>query len=122
LKLPKASAIVFFVVAAGFLAASAAPALDLTREELTLLAQNPALAELAAEAPDALTQVFEMIVEAGKTPPNDKRGFEGLDPVDAQLLGDNPALLQVWQSSPEASADLLALIKSAAGGGGRPTK
>lgn len=121
MKLPKASAIAFLVLAAGLLAAPA-HALDLTREQLTLLAQNPALAEMAAETPDALPQAFELITEAAKTPPNGERGFEGLDPMDAQLLGDNPALLQVWQSSPEASADLLALIKSAAGGGGKPTK
>lgn len=117
MRLPRLSALALFVL----MAAPPALALDLSREQIRLLAENPALTALATTAPDALEEALGIIAEAAKKPSNDQRGFEGLDPVDAQLLGDNPALLQVWQSSPEASADLLALIK-AAGGGGKPQK
>ncbi len=124
MKLPRPSAFALIILMAvgGMITAPSALAVDLTREEIRLLAENPALANLAADDPDLLKQAFEIIAGAAKVPSNDQRGVEGLDPVDAGLLGENPALLQVWHSSPEASADLLALIKSAAGGGGKPQK
>ena len=118
MRLPRLSALALVVL----MAAPPALGLDLTREQIRLLAENPALTELATKAPDALAEALGIIAEAASTPSNDQRGFDGLDPADAQLLNDNPALLQVWQSSPEASADLLALIKTAAGGGGKPQK
>ena len=44
-------------------------------------------------------------------------GIGALVDLNGPTHGRNPALLQVWQSSPEASADLLALIRAAAGSG-----
>lgn len=119
MKLRRLSAIALLVLMA---AVPPALAIDLTREQIRLLAQNPALTQLATQAPDVLAQALQIIAEVAGKPSDDQRGVEGLDPVDAQLLSDNPALLQVWHSSPEASADLLALIKIAAGGGGKPSK
>lgn len=125
MKLLKASAIALIILMSGGGLFSAPPstlAAELTPAEIAMIEQNPALAELAANAPDLLSQALEIIARAAAEPSNGQRGVEGLDAVDAQLLSENPALLQVWHSSPEASADLLALIKSAAGGGGKPTK
>jgi hypothetical protein len=103
------------------LIAPVAHAAELSEAERSMIAENPALAELATRAPELLPQAFELIAKAAAEPSTDQRGFEGLDETDTRLLGQNPALLQVWRSSPEASADLLALIKTAAGGG-KPQK
>jgi len=95
--------------------------LALTVEERQLIEQNPALAELAAVAPEALREVMDGIAAALANPSGTRGGLEDLDALDVRILGQNPALLQVWRSSPEASADLLSLIRTAAGGG-RPQK
>ncbi|WP_423066944.1 hypothetical protein [Devosia sp. CN2-171] len=122
MKLLKASAVALIILMSGGGLVAAPPTLaaELTSEQTTMLERNPALAALAANAP-MLQQAFQLIARAAAEPSGSQRGVEGLDAVDAQLLSENPALLQVWHSSPEASADLLALIKSAAGGG-KPTK
>lgn len=123
MKLLKASAVALIILMSGGGLVAAPPTLaaELTSEQTTMLERNPALAALAANAPDMLQQAFQLIARAAAEPSGSQRGVEGLDAVDAQLLSENPTLLQVWHSSPEASADLLALIKSAAGGG-KPTK
>lgn len=95
--------------------------LELTVEERQLIEQNPALAELADVAPDALREVLDGIAAALGNPSGTRGGLDDLDASDVRILGQNPALLQVWRSSPEASADLLSLIRTAAGGG-RPQK
>lgn len=95
--------------------------LELTVEERQLIEQNPALAELAAVAPEALREVLDGIAAALANPSGTRGGLDDLGASDVRILGQNPALLQVWQSSPEASADLLSLIRTAAGDG-RPQK
>ena len=95
--------------------------LALTAEELQLIEQNPALAELAEVAPEALRDVLDGIAAALANPSGTRGGLDDLDAADVKVLGQNPALLQVWRSSPEASADLLSLIRTAAGGG-KPQK
>ena len=84
--------------------------------EQQLLAENPALQQLATDAPDLLPEAFAIIARAQESGVAGKGDFDGLDESDVRLLGRNPALLQVWRSSPEASADLLKLIRTAAGG------
>ena len=93
----------------------------LTAEERQLVEQNPALAELAEVAPAALREVLDGIAAALANPSGTRGGLDDLDALDVRVLGQNPALLQVWRSSPEASADLLSLIRTAAGGG-KPQK
>ena len=95
--------------------------LALTAEEQKLIAQNPALGELAEVAPEALREVLDGIAAALANPSGTRGGLDDLDATDVRVLGQNPALLQVWRSSPEASADLLSLIRTAAGGG-KPQK
>lgn len=95
--------------------------LALSAEERQLIEQNPALAELAAVAPEALREVLDGIAAALANPSGTRGGLDDLDASDVRVLGQNPALLQVWRSSPEASADLLSLIRTAAGGG-KPQK
>jgi hypothetical protein len=93
----------------------------LSPEEQVLIEQNPALAELAEVAPQALREVLDGIAAALANPSGTRGGLDELDGADVKVLGQNPALLQVWRSSPEASADLLSLIRTAAGGG-KPQK
>ena len=95
--------------------------LVLSAEERQLIEQNPALAELAEVAPEALREVLDGIAAALANPSGTRGGLDDLDASDVRVLGQNPALLQVWRSSPEASADLLSLIRTAAGGG-KPQK
>jgi hypothetical protein len=95
--------------------------LALSLEERQLIEQNPALAELAEVAPEALREVLDGIAAALANPSGTRGGLDDLDAADVRVLGQNPALLQVWRSSPEASADLLSLIRTAAGGG-KPQK
>lgn len=88
----------------------------LSPAEQQLLAENPALQELATDAPELLPEALAIIAKAQESGVTGKGDFDGLDETDVRLLGRNPALLQVWRSSPEASADLLQLIRTAAGG------
>ncbi|OEO30181.1 hypothetical protein VW23_022630 [Devosia insulae DS-56] len=87
----------------------------LTPAEQQLVEQNPALTELAGD-PEMLRAALDLIATALANPSNTRGGLDDLDATDVKLLGQNPALLQVWRSSPEASADLLQLIRTAAGG------
>ena len=93
----------------------------LNEAERLMVEQNPALAELAVNSPEALRGALDLIETALANPSTSRGGLEELDAADVKLLGQNPALLQVWRSSPEASADLLQLIRTAAGGG-KPQK
>jgi hypothetical protein len=93
----------------------------LSEAELLMVEKNPALSELAVNSPDDLREALDLIAAALATPSTTRGGIEDLDAGDVKLLGQNPALLQVWRSSPEASADLLQLIRTAAGGG-KPQK
>ena len=95
----------------------AAPQTVLSDAEQQLLADNPALQQLAIDAPDLLAEAFAIITAAQQSGVTSRGSLDGLDDTEVRLLGQNPALLQVWRSSPEASADLLQLIRTAAGGG-----
>jgi len=96
-------------------AVAASPEIVLTDGEQAMIADNPALQELGDSA--VLRQALDLIAAALKEERTGRGGLGGLEREDVELLGRNPALLQVWQSSPEASADLLALIRAAAGSG-----
>ena len=85
--------------------------------ERTLIDENPVLQELGAMSPDLQRTALDMIAAAMLLEPTTRGGLLGLEPEDAALFGSNPALLQVWKNSPEASADLLELIRTAAGSG-----
>ncbi len=95
--------------------AAASPQIVLTDAEQAMVADNPALQQLSDGA--VLRQALDLIAAALKEERTGRGGLGGLEREDVELLGRNPALLQVWQSSPEASADLLALIRAAAGSG-----
>ena len=94
---------------------AASPEIVLTDAEQAMIADNPALQELSDSV--VLRQALDLIAAALKEERTGRGGLGGLEREDVELLGRNPALLQVWQSSPEASADLLALIRAAAGSG-----
>jgi hypothetical protein len=96
-------------------AVAASPEIVLTDAEQAMIADNPALQELSDSV--VLRQALDLIAAALKQERTGRGGLGGLEREDVELLGRNPALLQVWQSSPEASADLLALIRAAAGSG-----
>ena len=96
-------------------AVAASPEIVLTDAEQAMIADNPALQELSDSV--VLRQALDLIAAALKEERTGRGGLGGLEREDVELLGRNPALLQVWQSSPEASADLLALIRAAAGSG-----
>lgn len=95
-------------------AAAASSEIVLTDAEQAMIADNPALQGLDAAV---LRQALDLIAAALKEERTGRGGLGGLEREDVEILGRNPALLQVWQSSPEASADLLALIRAAAGSG-----
>jgi hypothetical protein len=80
------------------------------------LKANPALAELARTSPQLLREVLDRLAGAIANPTEARGGLEQLSEGDLELLQQNPALFQAWRSSPEASADLLELIRVAAGG------
>jgi hypothetical protein len=107
------------IVGLSMLAMGSAPILAetvaLTEAEQVTVADNPALQELGDSA--VLRQALDLIAAALKEARTGRGGLGELEREDVELLGRNPALLQVWQSSPEASADLLALIRAAAGSG-----
>lgn len=86
----------------------------LSESEQTTLAQNPDLAALAAVNPWALRLVLNAL--ASPPAPTRSKDVLRLDPADVALLNANPALAQFSSASPEAAAELLALIRSA----GRP--
>ena len=108
------SASMLFAGSAPVLAETAAP-VALTEEEQEIVADNPALQELGDA--ETLRAVLDFIAAALKEERTGRGGLGGLEREDVELLGRIPVLLQVWQSSPEASADLLALIRAAAGSG-----
>lgn len=84
--------------------------------EAALLEENPALAAVAATSPDQLRGVLDRLAKLIANPSDARGGLKELDEEDFRLLQQNPALFQAWRSSPEASADLLELIRVAAGG------
>lgn len=84
--------------------------------EAALLRDNPALAAVATASPQLLRQVLEKLAKVVANPSDTRGGLRQLDEEDFRLLQQNPALFQAWRSSPEASADLLELIRIASGG------
>ena len=91
--------------------------LILTDVEQALVEENPILQDLAAASPENLREALDLIAAALEERHSSRGGLTALDRDIAPTFDRNPVLLQVWQSSPEASADLLALIRTAAGGG-----
>ena len=117
-------------VVSGFLVASSVGARggDATETGQTLsergqawLQNNPALEHVAVAAPEMLPEILEKLAFALDNPSTSRGSLVQLEPDAAELLESNPALMQAWRSSPEASADLLELIRIAAGGG-KPRK
>lgn len=93
------------------------PPLQLAEQQV--LEANPDLAAIAGTAPWALRRVLSHLSAA----PRDMNGpalwRDETDPENSRLLGRNPALQVIYQASPEAAAELLALIRTAAGTGGK---
>ena len=84
----------------------------LTLEQTRLLAENPILAELRRENPEALGPILEDLEQlTGQT----RKGLphDRLDPVDRGILETNPSLELVFRESPEAALDLIRLIREA---------
>lgn len=86
--------------------------------ELHILEENPDLAPLAEAAPWALRRALTSLAGASRDMGGAIGVPEGISGEDVQLFGRNPALVVIHQASPEAAAELLALIR-AAGSGGR---
>jgi hypothetical protein len=84
-----------------------------------LLAENPVFAQIAITSPELLGPVLDKLAKILANPTDARGGLRPLDEEDFRLLKQNPALFRAWRSSPEASADLLALIRVAAGGNPR---
>lgn len=97
-------------------AALASEAAALSETEAAWLADNPALAEIAALDPVQLREVLDQLASVIANPGSERGGLPAVDETTARLLGENPVLMQAWRSSPEASADLLQLIRVASGG------
>lgn len=97
------------------------PSASLNAEEKLIVEENPALRELSSLSPKLLRQALDIIARARAGQGSGRGGLNPLDQNDLQLLDQNPILREVWHSSPEASADLLQLLKIA-GGGGKPQK
>jgi len=111
------ASIVFTLVAPGTVSADATPGgVTLSSAEATMLEANPALSALATTSPQLLRQVLDRIAKLIANPSDARGGLQQLTEEDWKLLQQNPALFQAWRSSPEASADLLELIRVAAGG------
>jgi hypothetical protein len=103
------------------LVGSPATAPPLSATERALVAANPALADIESRDAWVLRTALDDIDAAARGTLAEPRGsFVGLDPADADTIGKNPALLEVYRSAPEAAVDLLALIRAA--GGKRPNK
>jgi len=98
---------------AGLMGVPATPP-PLSSAELSLVAANPLLAQLQADNPWVLRAAL-----AGLEAPasGDAKGSLTLGPDDLALIGANPAFADMYRASPEAAADLLALIRTASGKG-----
>ena len=88
----------------------------LSEAEQVWLQENPALAEVAMVAPGQLREILDRLADALSNPSSTRGGLPPLDEGTVRVLETNPALMQAWRSSPEAAADLLRLIRIAAGG------
>lgn len=104
--------------AADILGFPAAPA-PLTTVQAAVVEANPDLKSLSESAPWLLRSVLTKIETPTAPNGTSKSGLEDLGSTDLEILARNPALLQVWTASPEAAAELLALIKAAGGKQGK---
>jgi hypothetical protein len=87
----------------------------LTAVEREMLASNPDLEGLAESAPWMVRRALSILAVA----PKDAQISGWTDPLnaaDARIVGRNPALVTIQQASPEAAAELLALIRAAGTG------
>lgn len=92
----------------------------LNETQQTWLSENPTLAGIATSAPDRLEEILQRLAEIIAYPDATRGGLIPLDEESTGLLLLNPVLMEAWRASPEASADLLELIRLA--GGGAPRK
>jgi hypothetical protein len=97
------------------------PSPMLTDSETQIVEENPALRELSSLSPKLLRQALDIITRARSRQGSGRGSLLPLDENDVRLLDQNPILRDVLHSSPEASADLLQLLKTA-GGSGKPQK
>jgi hypothetical protein len=86
----------------------------LTATEHDILAHNPDLSALAADHPWVLRAVLD---ELAAPPIAGSKATISIDADEMVILRTNPALMVVYNAAPDAAADLLALIRSAAGKG-----
>lgn len=93
------------------------PPLDAAEQQILEL--NPDLALLAESAPWVLRRALTNFANAPKDMGEPAGWGIEVGPAESRLLGRNPALQVIYQASPEAAAELLALIRTAAGSGGR---
>lgn len=105
-------------VAADIVGFPAAPA-PLTAAQAAVVEANPDLKGLSDSAPWLLRSVLAKIETPTAPNGTSKSGLDDLNSTDLEILERNPALLQVWNASPEAAAELLALIKAAGGKQGK---
>jgi hypothetical protein len=98
LKLPAARTFALIALIVWACLAAPATAGGLTEAERLMVEKNPALRELAASSPDDLREALDLIAKALANPSNSRGGPDELDAADVKLLGQNPALLQVWRS------------------------
>lgn len=81
-----------------------------------VLSENPDLEALEKTWPWLVRSTLAEAARSGEVPKGGGPSLDGLDDASISLLQRNPALMQVYQASPDAAAELLALIKAAAGG------
>jgi hypothetical protein len=96
----------------------------LTADQMAILDKNPDLEALEGDNPDIVRAVLGKLTalraeRSGADETISRGSLDTLTVDDVQLLGRNPALLEIWRAAPEAAVDLLALIRAAAGKGGR---
>jgi hypothetical protein len=83
----------------------------LTVAQHQVLKSNPDLAVLAETVPWAVRQALSIIA---RVPKDAQTSGWDVNAADAKIVGRNPALATIHQASPEAAAELLALIREAA--------
>src|SRR5690606_22349462 len=87
----------------------------LTAVEHRMLESNPDLARLADSAPWMVQRALSILAVAPKGATT-SGWADALNAADAIIVGRNPALVTIQQASPEAAAELLALIRAAGTG------
>ena len=93
----------------------------LTAAEQAIVADNPALVDLASSNPWVLRQALLEIEGAGADIVSRDSSGPAIDtstiknPADVRLIKTNPALRELWRITPDPALALLSLIRSASG-------